>query len=216
MKILANVLNWIFPVSCISCGENTSDFCPKCLLSLPQAERQTLDWVYPTYDYRNKAVKKAVWCLKYKSNRRLAEIFAEIIHNRIMEELSDLSVMEDFNAPILIPIPLSKKRHRERGFNQSELISQSIIDNDAGKYFKLFTNILTKPKETKHQAHIEDRIHRMQNIIGSFAVKNQELIKGQNIILIDDVVTTGATLNEAKKILIEAGARKIIAFTIAH
>ena len=175
-----------------------------------------MEWIYPIYDYRNQSVKKAIWRLKYKSNRRLADIFAEIIHNRIMEELSDLSVMENFSEPIIIPIPLSNRRHRERGFNQSELIARSIIENDQEKYFTLLTNVLTKPKETKHQAHIEDRAHRMQNIIGSFVVKNGEIVKDRNIILIDDVVTTGATLNEAKKVLRETGAKKIIAFTIAH
>lgn len=130
--------------------------------------------------------------------------------------MSDLLVMENFDKPIIIPIPLSRKRYRERGFNQSELISQSIIDNDKEKCFELLTNVLTKPKETQHQAHIENRSYRMQNMVGSFVVKNPELIKDRNIILIDDVVTTGATLTEAKKMLKEAGAKKIIAFTIAH
>jgi len=68
----------------------------------------------------------------------------------------------------------------------------------------------------EHQAQIENRQKRIKNIIGSFAVKNKDIIKNRNIILIDDVTTTGATLNEAKKVLREAGAKKIIAFTIAH
>ena len=83
---------------------------------------------------------------------------------------------------------------------------------------KLENNILIKPKETEHQARIENRQKRLKNILGSFSVKNEkvELVKGRNIILIDDIATTGATLNEARKILKQAGAGKIIAFTIAH
>ena len=85
-------------------------------------------------------------------------------------------------------------------------------------------NILIKNKETEHQAHIKNRKERLKNLIGSFTIKsskqnakeNISIIKGRNIILIDDITTTGATLNEAKKILRQAGARKIIAFTVAH
>jgi len=85
-----------------------------------------------------------------------------------------------------------------------------------GVYLKLEKDTLIKPKDTKHQAHIENRSERLKNIIGSFAVKNPEAIKGKNIILIDDILTTGATLTEARKILKYSGARKVVAFTVAH
>ena len=149
----------------------------------------------------------------------MANVFAEILYEKIIEELSELSVMENFHAPLLIPIPLSNKRHRERGYNQSELICKEIIKINNlrhGVDMKLENNILIKPKETEHQARIHNRSERLKNIIGSFAIKNAELIKNKNIILIDDITTTGATLAEAKKILKQNGARKVIAFTIAH
>jgi predicted amidophosphoribosyltransferase len=82
--------------------------------------------------------------------------------------------------------------------------------------FRLESNILSKPRETEHQAHIENRTERLKNIIGSFGVKNISIIKNRNIILIDDITTTGATLAEAKKTLKQSGAKKIIAFTVAH
>jgi ComF family protein len=179
------------------------------------------------YDYRHPPIKKALWLLKYKGKKRLASIFAEILYGKIIEELSDLSVMENFNNAILIPIPLSAKRYRERGYNQAELICKELIKVDHlrhgvdGKFnFSLEKNVLIKPKETKHQTHIENRTERLKNIIGSFVIKNEQenagLLKGRNIILIDDITTTGATLNEARKTLKQAGARKVIAFTVAH
>jgi len=153
----------------------------------------------------------------------LAGIFAEIIYNKIIEELSDLSAMENFRNVILIPIPLSPKRLRERGYNQAELICKELIKINnlrRGADIKLENNILIKPKETEHQARIENRTERLKNIIGSFAIKSEnkniESVKGRNIILIDDITTTGATLNEARKTLKQAGARKIVAFTVAH
>ncbi|KKP65076.1 MAG: Phosphoribosyltransferase, partial [Candidatus Nomurabacteria bacterium GW2011_GWF2_35_12] len=71
-------------------------------------------------------------------------------------------------------------------------------------------------KETEHQVNIKDRRDRLKNLSDSFSVKNPEIIKDKNIILIDDVLTTGATLTEAKKILKSFGAKKVIAFTVAH
>ena len=149
--------------------------------------------------------------------------------------------MENFTNAILIPIPLSPKRHHERGYNQAELICEEMIkisktrhltppkgkpwsplssnlERGRGEVFTLETNILLKPKETEHQARIKDRRTRLKNIIGSFTVKETEKnkIKNRNIILIDDIITTGATLTEAKKVLKQNGARKVIAFTVAH
>lgn len=223
MGLLNTIFNIVFPIKCVSCGKNGRDFCIKCLSDSPLAERETAKWIFPLYDYRHPSMKKALWLLKYKGKKRLAESFAEIIYDKILEELSELSVMENFRNVILIPIPLSTKRYRERGYNQAELICKELIkiNNlrhgvDIKNNFRLENNILIKPKETEHQARIENRAERLKNIIGSFAIKSEETIKGRNIILIDDITTTGATLNEARKILKQAGARKIIAFTVAH
>ena len=223
MRFFNTILDIVFPPKCISCGNTGHDLCIKCLSESPEAERETAKWIFPLYDYRHPPIKKALWFFKYKGKKRLASIFAEIIYGKILEELSDLSAMENFNNAILIPIPLSPKRYRERGYNQAELICRELIKiNDLrhGVNVKLENNVLIKPKETEHQARIENRTERLKNIRGSFAVKNakenRSKIKGRDIILIDDITTTGATLNEARKILKRAGARKVIAFTVAH
>jgi competence protein ComFC len=222
-NFLETILNIIFPVSCISCKEKGSDLCEKCLLLSREAERESADWIFPLFDYREPAIKKSIWLLKYKGKSRLAKVFANVMYGRILEELADLKAFKNFCDPILIPIPLAPKRKRERGFNQATLICDELIkldknnsNTDTDENFKLEKNILFKPKDTEHQARIEDRNKRLKNIVGSFIVKNPEIVKNKNIILIDDVTTTGATLSEAKKILKQSGARKIIAFTIAH
>ncbi len=213
---LDTILNIVFPVNCISCKEKGSLLCIKCLASSPEAERESALWIFPLFDYRHPPLKKAIWLLKYKGKRKLADIFAEVMYARILEELADLSMMENFREPVLIPIPLAPKRYRERGFNQATLLCKALMELDKNENFKLEKNILIKPKDTEHQARIEDRSKRLKNIIGSFLVKNPQTIKDKNIILIDDVTTTGATLAEAKKTLKSAGARKVIAFTVAH
>ncbi len=143
----------------------------------------------------------------------MASVFAEAMQKRILEELADLSQLENFHTLILVPIPLAQKRLRERGFNQALLICEKLTKQNTNLKQK---NILWKQKKTPHQALIENRTERLKNIVGSFGVKNPDKIKGKNVILIDDVTTTGATLSEARKVLREAGEKKIIAFTIAH
>jgi len=217
MNLLDTILNVVFPVNCLSCGKEGSDLCLKCLSDSPAAERESANWIFPLFDYRHIPVKKSIWLLKYKGKKRIAGIFAEVMYGKIIEELSELSVMKNFREPILIPIPLSKKRYRERGYNQAELICEKLVEIDEkNNNFKLEKNTLIKIKETEHQANIKERRDRLKNLSDSFSVKNSKMIEGKNIILIDDVTTTGATLSEAKKILKQYGAKKVIAFTVAH
>jgi predicted amidophosphoribosyltransferase len=232
MRFLNTILDIVFPVKCILCGKVGSDLCLVCLSDSPEAKRESAKWIFPLYDYRHPPIKKALWLLKYNGKKRLANVFAEILYEKILEELSDLSVLENFTDAILIPIPLTPGRYRERGYNQAELICKELVKIDKlrnhltppgqvsvfHETFTLEKNILIKIKHTEHQARIKDRNARLKNLSGSFAVKKESvnLIKGRNIILIDDILTTGATLSEAKKVLKQWGARKVIAFTVAH
>jgi len=214
MRFLNTILDIIFPVNCISCGKNNIDLCLNCISNCETRNFEDYKWIHPIFNYRDPLIKKSIWLLKYKGKKKIANTFATIIHERIIEELSDLIIFENFKNPILIPIPLAPKRKKERGFNQAELICKELIK--LNKNLKLEKDILIKRKDTIHQANIKNRNERLKNLIDSFTVKNSKIIKNRNIILIDDVCTTGATLNEAKKALKGAGARKIIAFTVAH
>ena len=224
MGFLNTILEIIFPSKCLSCGKRGADLCLECLISVPFAERESAQWIFPIYDYRNAVIKNALWLLKYGGKRRLASVFAEEIYAKIIEELSEMGPLQNFINPIIIPIPIASKRLKERGFNQAELICKEIINlnhmrhgTDGKPDFTLVNNILIKPRETEHQARIRDRGKRLKNIVGSFTVQDDtQPIKNRNIILIDDITTTGATLSEAKKILKKSGARKVIAFTVAH
>lgn len=216
--IVGRVLDTLFPIYCLGCKTIGSNLCMKCLLAFPMAEREGLPWVYPVYDYRHPPVKKSLWHLKYKNKKTLAQTFANILYDKILEELSELSIMENFRDPLLIPIPLSKERYQERGYNQAELIAKKLVVLDKNTNFTLLTDILIKIKDVEHQARIQNRSKRLRNIVGSFAIQHgkEYMVQKRNIILIDDILTTGATLSEAKNVLKQAGARKIIGFTIAH
>ena len=151
MRLLNTILDIIFPVKCIACGKTGVDLCLECLKDAPGAQRESAKWIFPLYDYRHPAIKKSLWLLKYKGKKRLANVFAEIIYDKILEELSELSVLENFVEPVLIPIPLSHRRYRERGFNQTELICRELIKINHlrhGVDMQLENNILIKPRET--------------------------------------------------------------------
>jgi competence protein ComFC len=214
MSLFQTILSLIFPSSCLSCGESGEYLCSRCLHGLPLAEEPEEDFIYSVFNYRDGLVKKAVWTLKYAGRHSIAPILAKAMSDKIAEELSELAMMENFTEPALIPIPISARRFKERGFNQAEILAAELAGSNP--QLKLEKNVLYKIRETKNQARIHDRNERLKNLKGAFEIKNPGLIKGRNIILIDDVSTTGATLVEAKRILEKSGAKKVIALTLAH
>ncbi len=167
------------------------------------------------FSYSDPLIKALIWELKYRGYGRAVEICGEALYESMISELAARKD-KSFTDPLLFPIPLSKKRFAKRGFNQSELIAEKMSHRDAGKHFIVRTDVFYKIKDTKNQTSIKDKKERQKNLQGCFAVKDIGAVKNKNIILIDDVVTTGSTLLEAKKTLCEAGARAVVCFTIAH
>lgn len=189
--------------------------CQNCPSYFPLAGRECADWIYPLFDYRHKGVKDSIWQLKYKGKRQVGEVLGVYLYERILEELDNLEKLHNFTDPVFVAVPLSFSRHRKRGFNQAKTILNSVI-KQSGKKFRTKSRVLLKTKHTEKQARTGSRKERLENIKGSFVVRRPQRIKGRNIILIDDVITTGATLGEARKVLLKAGAKKVFAFTVAH
>ena len=140
--------------------------------------------------------------LKYQGVKHLAKPLAEIVKERIWKKLET----ENW---LVIPVPLSKNKLRHRGYNQAEMIAGELSGN-------VRADILFKKFHTKSQVEVKDKEERLANIIGSFEARNPEKIKGKKIILIDDVLTTGATMSEAKKVLKQAGAKKVVGVVVAR
>lgn len=168
------------------------------------------------FDYNNELIRQAIWSLKFRRNKRLAKIFAQILYDEILENLSEMKTFSNFTNPILIPIPLSKQKLRERGFNQSELIAREMNILDDNSSFVFEKDILIKIKNTPPQSRTKNRKERLENLKNCFTVSKAHKIKNRNIILIDDVTTTGATLSEAKRVLKKYGAKKITSLVVAH
>jgi ComF family protein len=174
--------------------------------------------LYACLAYHNEITKRALWEFKFKNRKGIAYSFAEIMLEHTIELLSEIRSFSpgEENPFLVIPIPLSEKRLRERGYNQTELIAHELCAI-APKYALSYRpDILLKTKETKSQVVVNSRKERLGNLKGCFSVKNNTTLFGKDIVLIDDIITTGATMEEARAVLKRAGARRVIGVAVAH
>ena len=175
---------------------------------------------YSFFRYRIPCVRDMIWKLKYRGDLNVAKIFAVKMYDELCEELTELGQIANFREPILIPIPVSKKKLRSRGFNQSAAICKALANVDNNRFFVYNPNVLYKIKDTSSQARVKDKNERLKHLKDSFAVKDITSSKidlcGRNIILLDDVLTTGSTLVEATRVLKCAGAKQITWVVVAH
>lgn len=216
MNILSSILNIFFPISCLSCKNSGTIICDSCLHDLPRVLELPEEHTISLYEYRTPVVKSLMWHLKYKNARQVAKRLAGPMYSALFDEINEKILMEGFTEPLIIGVPISKKKLRERGYNQSELLAKAILEHDKNKLFEFAPKVLKKIKDTEPQARIKNRKRRLGNVKNTFAVANPALVKGRNIIVIDDITTTGATLAEARRALSTAGAKSVLGFTVAH
>lgn len=115
----------------------------------------------------------------------------------------------------LFPVPLHAGKRRQRGFNQTELVAVEAVKFIGNKRFRLETGALARHRNTESQIGLT-RHQRRENMRGAFAVIKRDAVKGREILLVDDVFTTGTTVSECSKVLLRAGASKIWVATIAR
>lgn len=183
---------------------------------LPPADMQKEKETLAVFDYSHPLVKEMIWELKYKGNTKIADKLGEILYDHIQQELVDLSLFENWSKPLLMPIPISDKRRFERGWNQSELLAQKIMDYDRNKMFVYLPRQLIKYRHTESQTKTSSRKERLENITNSMKVLNTSKMAGECVVVVDDVTTTGSTFAEARRALFTAGARKILCVAVAH
>lgn len=217
--IYKNIINNLLPMYCIGCKKKNEVICNNCMSHIHTAEREPARNINAIYDYRDPIIKKVVWELKYKNKKVYAEILGKNMYDEMLEEISNLNIFSRGSPILIIPVPLSNKRIKERGYNQSELIAKAMINLSSPKIMQLENNIITKDKETLPQARIINRNKRLANIKGAFKFKNENMknyVKGKTIIIVDDVTTTGGTIHEIMKLLKDAGVKKVVGFAVAH
>lgn len=212
---LEGILDYIFPQFCLSCHQEGSMICQNCLQELSLLPENKNPWpgenfifqeCYICLDYHHPTVKKLIKKYKYGFFDNLAEPLA----NFYIQRIKNLGLNEDY---ILCNIPLHPSKKRKRGFDQTEILAKII----AQKLNLNYINLLQRTKRTKTQAQL-DKPNRQKNVSQAFAINQKidlQTIKEQKIIIIDDIATTGATLNEAARVLKGAGFNQIIGLALA-
>ncbi len=165
-------------------------------------------------DYSNYKTSTLVHSLKYARNSKSVDILSGTLGDYLLELISNCKIVYPGGTLLIIPMPLSKKRRQERGFNQIELLLDGIKirHKDLVPFIKY--KVLIKHRHTKSQTKLS-RKDRLVNVLNSFKVSDVGIVKKKNVILIDDVLTTGSTAIEASNTLIEAGANQVDIITIA-
>lgn len=182
------------------------------LRSLPEAEKTTEPWMNALFAYRDRSVRTLVWQTKYQANSALIEAVGSLLAEEIMHVLGEKNLFAD-GTWILVPIPASSAHKKEKGFNQTELLCREIMKNTPNSLVYK-PNVLKKIKETKPQTSVKNRNEREQNVMDSMTALSE--VEGKNVIVIDDVITTGSTIQEARRALKEGGAKEVLAFALAH
>lgn len=198
-------LNFISKPQCQCCGfpfeyasELTGQICGSCLETEPLFEKARAVFRY------DDASKKLILALKYFDKLEGAEHFGRLMW-RTIEPYAD-------KDDIIMPVPLHPKRLFQRRFNQAALLAKGM-----NKYSGLEVQLLNlvRVKSTISQGGLSRR-KRLNNVRGAFKVINGDAIIGRSIVLVDDVHTTGATVNECSKILLKAGARSVKIVSLAR
>lgn len=210
-KIYHALLDLIFPIECLGCGKEGNYLCPDCYKRISTDNNQQpplpakIDKILAAASYHDRLVEKAIHNLKFRYLTDLAQPLARLLidnYERQFDRLSD---------PLIIPVPLHKQRMLERGFNQSELIAEIFAKHF---HYPLSNNAVIRSRQTPHQVGL-DKASRKKNVIGAFSIPRPELVQNKNIIIIDDVLTTGATLQEIAKVLKEHEAKEVWALAVA-
>ncbi len=238
------LLDLIFPIECLSCAKEGDWICKSCYEKINLKQTQeclfcgknnllgtfcnkcrdgvSLDGVLVASNYDDKLLSQAIKTFKYRLVKGLSVPLAQLLIDLLSQILEDpeknyfwhgsvKKMLKDFSKNIIIPVPLFKKRQRWRGFNQSEELAKIFANK-----FKLEINSkhLKRTIFKKPQTKL-DKNKRFDNVKNNFTWSGSRLDK-KIIILIDDVSTSTATLNECAKVLKKAGAQKVWGLVIAH
>ena len=220
-----NIGQLFYPPLCIICRKSTrikeQPFCLSCSLDLPVTDhfvnsknafvkhfwgRVPIQHGAALFDFRKEnVVQEMIHALKYRRKKDVGTLLGSFAGRRIIES----ELFQNFD--LIIPVPISSIRLHQRGYNQSGVFAESV-----GKQIKVDVrqNLLVKTTDTGSQTS-RSRQERMLNVANTFKVRKMKSFDGKHILLVDDVITTGATLESCASLLLKNGAKSISCLTIA-
>lgn len=208
------LVDWLYPPRCPVCRKEVGihgQWCSACFsevwcvreVNVALGKLTYLKGAQTICHYRE-GVRKIMQRLKFQGRRRYAR------HLRWLVERAEADLWVAAPGTIVVPVPLHPKRQSERGYNQVEKIFQPWVEAKRLEW----CDVLLRVRPTEPQWEL-DKEQRRSNLKGAFAVSRPELVAGRRILLVDDILTTGATINECAKVLRRAGAESVYALTVA-
>jgi ComF family protein len=214
LPVCGGCLEQITPWSgliCGVCGEKlvskfvqteNGPLCGMCRRAAPPFQRAV---AYSAYDG---ILRELIHLLKYQRVRPVATLLGRLLN----EALAQVPLPEPL---VVVPVPLFRRKLRERSFNQAEEVARKFVSRHGSGGIQLDASSLVRTRETVSQTGLT-RHQRRANVRGAFAVSRPERIVGKNILIVDDVMTTGTTVSECARVLLRAGAKQIFVATAAR
>lgn len=196
---------------CSLCGEKlssqwhegqTDPVCGLCRRAAPRFRKAV---AYGAYDG---ALRDLLHVFKYQRVRSAAPVLCRFMHQAVAQA--------GIHGPLLlIPVPLAAGKRRERGFNQARELAEGLQRQRPDASIQLDTKSLLRSRETVSQTGLS-RQQRQANLRGAFSVTGRKSLRGKRVLLVDDVMTTGATAGECSRVLLQAGASEVYVATVAR
>lgn len=205
MGILSRVRELVFPAKCMFCRRITGGelICPECRVRLPEYGRvrghgEFFSDCCAPLRYEGD-VRRALLRYKFNGRRGYAAGFAKLMADCVSEVLED-------SFDVVTWVPVSARRLRERGYDQARLLAELTAERLGVQV----VHALRKSRHTRANSSIKGREGRAANILGAYEVRDAAAVRGKRVLLVDDIVTTGATLSECSRMLLMAGAEDVV------
>jgi predicted amidophosphoribosyltransferase len=160
-------------------------------------------------------MRAAIHAAKYRGRKDLCEMFGAFLWDEFGEDLSTQALLKNIVWSV-VPVPMNAHKRRTRGYNHADWIARGFLARADATAFIFSPKLLAHRGGTESQARTASRGARQKNILGAFTCPQKNAVSGASVIVLDDVVTTGATLREAARVLKNSGARRVVCIAVAH
>ncbi len=211
MRLLDQALELLFPRKCVLCQRllerGELDLCRRCRADSPEFRSRSekiryISKVTALWHYEAD-VRRSLLRYKFYNVRSFSESYGRLLSMRIMQELDDVDV--------ITWVPVSRRRRRQRGYDQVELIARS-VSRELGLPLAA---CLIKHIDTKPNSGLTTAEERRANVLGAYRLTDGACVEGKRILLLDDIVTTGATSSECARVLLSGGAKEVYLAAVA-
>ena len=209
--MIRRMLEWLFPRKCVLCRKllqkEETDLCRACRVDqpeypfgkkkVPHIAQLTAVWIYEG------DVRRSIHRYKFGGARHYAEVYGRLLAMRILRDLPQ--------ADVITWVPISRQRLRKRGYDQVELLAKAV----GGELSIPTVKLLEKFRDNRANSGLKTPAERRANVLGVYKVPEGAETCGKRVLLLDDIVTTGATASECARVLLTAGAREVIFAAVA-